>query len=110
MDFGLGPTTIHRILNAGAIKPHKVVYWCGKSPHQEFEEKQAAIVWSYMAPPENALVLTVDEKSQIQALDRSQPELTLRPGNPKRQTAFTFENTLEQNFLTENSLCGNVSS
>lgn len=85
--FGLGATTIHRILNAGAIKPHKVDYWCGKSPDPEFEEKQAAIVGLYMSPPENALVLTVDEKSQIQALDRSQPELPLRPGNPKRQTA-----------------------
>jgi transposase len=85
--FGLGSTTVHRILNEGVIKPHKVDYWCGKSPDPEFEEKQAAIIGLYMEPPENALVLTVDEKSQIQALDRSQPELPLRPGNPKRHTA-----------------------
>ena len=39
-----------------------------------------------MAPPENALVICVDEKTQIQALDRTQPELPLRTGNPKRQT------------------------
>ena len=84
---GLGSTTVHRILNEGVIKPHKVDHWCGKSPDPEFEEKQAAIIGLYIAPPENALVLTVDEKSQIQALDRSQPELPLRPGNPKRHTA-----------------------
>ena len=41
----------------------------------------------HSTPPENALVLSVDEKTQIQALDRSQPELPLRPGNPKRLTA-----------------------
>jgi len=85
--FGLGSTTVHRILNEGIIKPHKVDYWCGKSPDPEFEEKQAAIIGLYMAPPENALVLTVDEKSQIQALDRTQPELPLKPGHPKRHTA-----------------------
>ena len=84
---GLGRTTVHRILNEGDLKPHKVEYWCGKSPDPEFEKKQAAIVGLYMNPPENALVLCVDEKSQLQALDRTQPELPLRPGTPKRQTA-----------------------
>ena len=84
--LGLGSTTVHRILNEGVIKPHKVDHWCGKSPDPEFEEKQATIIGLYMAPPENALVLTVIEKSHIQALDRSQPELPLRPCNPKRHT------------------------
>jgi putative transposase len=84
---GLGRTTIHRILTEGRLKPHKVEYWCGKSPDPEFEEKQAAIVGLYLDPPDNAVVLCVDEKSQLQALDRTQPELPLRPGNAKRQTA-----------------------
>jgi hypothetical protein len=74
-------------LNEISLKPHKVHYWCGKSPDPEFEPKQAAIIGLYLSPPENALVLSVDEKSQIQALDRTQPELPLRPGNPKRHTA-----------------------
>jgi putative transposase len=84
---GLGSTTVHRILDGASLKPHKVHHWCGKSPDPEFEPKQTAIIGLYLNPPENALVLSVDEKSQIQALDRTQPELPLRPGNPKRQTA-----------------------
>lgn len=83
---GLGKSTVHRILNEGALKPHKVTYWCGKSPDPEFEEKQAVILGLYLDPPANALVLSVDEKSHIQALDRTQPELPLRPGNPRRLT------------------------
>lgn len=84
---GLGSTTVHRILNEGELKPHKIHYWCGKSPDPEFEEKQAAILGLYLDPPDNALVLAVDEKSQIQALDRSQPELPMLAGKPKRHTA-----------------------
>jgi len=84
---GLGSTTVHRILDDASLKPHKVHHWCGKSPDPEFEPKQTAIIGLYLNPPENALVLSVDEKSQIQALDRTQPELPLRPGNPKRHTA-----------------------
>lgn len=84
---GLGSTTIHRILNDATIKPHKVHHWCGKSPDPEFEPKEAAIVGLYLAPPDNTLILSIDEKSQIQALDRTQPELPLRPGSPKRLTA-----------------------
>jgi transposase len=84
---GIGKTTVHRILTQGELKPHKIEYWCWKSPDPEFEEKQAAILGLYLNPPENALVLCVDEKSQIQALDRSQPMLPLRLGKPKRFTA-----------------------
>ena len=83
---GIGSTTVHRILNEGALKPHKVKYWCGKSLDPEFEEKQASIIGLYLDPPDNSLVLCVDEKSQIQALDRTQPELPLRTGSVRRQT------------------------
>lgn len=83
---GLGKSTVHRILNEGEIKPHKVSYWCGRSPDPEFEQKQGAILGLYLDPPDNAMVLSVDEKSQIQALDRTQPELPLRPGKPRRLT------------------------
>jgi putative transposase len=85
--LGLGSTTVHRILNEGQLKPHKVEYWCGKSPDPEFEAKQAAILGLYLDPPDNALVLAVDEKTGIQALDRTPPMLPLQPGQPRRQTA-----------------------
>ena len=82
----LGKSTVQEILAEAVIKPHKTKYWCGKSPDPEFAEKQAAIIGLYMNPPENALVLCVDEKSQIQALDRTQPLLPMRPYDPKRMT------------------------
>jgi putative transposase len=86
-ELGMSQSTVHGILKSHDLKPHKVEYWCGKSTDPEFEEKMLNVVGLYMDPPENALVLSVDEKTQIQALDRSQPELPLRPGNPKRLTA-----------------------
>ena len=56
---GVSSTTVHRILTEASIKPHKIHHWCGKSPDPEFEPKQAAIIGLYMAPPENAVVLSV---------------------------------------------------
>ena len=84
---GISPASVNRVLNAGDLKPHKTDYWCGRSPDPECATKQAAIVGLYLDPPSGALVLSVDEKSQIQALDRTQPELPLRPGRPRRLTA-----------------------
>lgn len=83
----MSQSTVHTILKNHNLKPHKVEYWCGKSTDPEFEEKMLRIIGLYMDPPENALVLCVDEKTQIQALERSQLELPLREGNPKRLTA-----------------------
>jgi len=83
---GLSAASVCRILNSSGLKPHKISYWCGKSNDPEFEEKKAAIIGLYLNPPENALVLSVDEKSQIQALDRTQPILPMAPGKPKRFT------------------------
>jgi len=85
--LGVSNSSVYRILNEGQLKPHKVKYWCGKSPDPEFEAKQAAILGLYLDPPDNALVLSVDEKTSIQALDRTQPMLPLGPGRPRRQTA-----------------------
>ena len=84
---GIGATSVHRILSEGRLKPHKTEYWCGRSPDPEFEAKQAAILGLYLDPPTNALVMCVDEKSQIQALDRTQPELPMQAGSPRRLTA-----------------------
>lgn len=84
--FGISQTTTHKILKSHQLKPHKVDYWCGKSTDAEFETKMATIVGLYLNPPANSIVLCVDEKTQIQALDRTQPELPIRQGNAKRHT------------------------
>ena len=86
VKVGISQTKVHSILKEHELKPHKTEYWCGKSTDPEFESKMLNIVGLYLNPPDNAIVLCVDEKTQIQALDRTQPELPLRSGNPKRQT------------------------
>lgn len=86
-QIGISQSKVNKILQEHDLKPHKVEYWCGKSTDPEFESKMLTIVGLYLHPPENAIVLCIDEKTQIQALDRTQPELPLRHGNPKRLTA-----------------------
>lgn len=86
-EVGISQSKVFQILRNADLKPHKIEYWCGISRDPEFEQKMVNIVGLYMNPPENAVVICVDEKTQIQALDRTQPELPLRNGNPKRQTA-----------------------
>lgn len=86
-EIGISQSRVFQILKETDLKPHKIEYWCGKSPDPEFEAKMINIVGLYMNPPENAIVLCVDEKTQIQALDRSQPLLPLKPGHPRRLTA-----------------------
>ena len=82
---GLSSTTIHRIWRAFALQPHRsATFKLSKDPL--FIEKVRDIVGLYMAPPDRALVLCVDEKSQIQALDRSQPLLPMQLGQPERRT------------------------
>lgn len=86
-EVGISQSKVYQILKEADLKPHKIEYWCGKSTDPEFESKMINIIGLYMDPPENAIVLCIDEKTQIQALDRTQPELPLRAGNAKRQTA-----------------------
>lgn len=86
-EVGISQSKVFQILKKADLKPHKIEYWCGKSRDPEFEQKMVNIVGLYMNPPENAMIICVDEKTQIQALDRTQPELPLRSGKPKRQTA-----------------------
>jgi putative transposase len=83
---GISQSKVSEILQDSELRPHKTEYWCGKSPDPEFEKKMLEIVGLYMNPPENALVICVDEKTQIQALDRTQPELPMRSGTPRRLT------------------------
>jgi len=77
---------VQTILSNEKLKPHKTHYWCGKSTDPEFESKMIDIVGLYLNPPEKAIVLSVDEKTQIQALDRTQPELPMRKGQVRRLT------------------------
>jgi transposase len=86
-QVGMSQSKVQQILKQADLKPHKIEYWCGKSSDVEFESKMITIVGLYMDPPENALVLCVDEKTQIQALDRTQPVLPLKEKAPKRLTA-----------------------
>lgn len=86
-ELGMSQSTVQKTLKEHALKPHKVDYWCGKSTDPEFEEKMLNVIGLYLNPGENTIVLSVDEKTQIQALDRSQPELPMRSGQAKRLTA-----------------------
>jgi transposase len=82
---GLNQTAISRIWRAFGLQPHRVEQWkLSKDPL--FVEKVRDIVGLYLDPPERAVVLCVDEKSQIQALDRSAPILPLLPGTPQRMS------------------------
>src|SRR5882757_4979760 len=82
---GLSQSTVSRIWRAFALQPHRVEgFKLSKDPL--FIEKVRDIVGLYLNPPDRALVLCVDEKSQIQALDRTQPLLPMRPGQVERRT------------------------
>jgi transposase len=82
---GLSDSTIGRIWRAFGLKPHLVESF-KLSPDPQFIEKVRDIVGLYLSPPENAIVLCVDEKSQMQALERTQPLLPLRPGQPEKRS------------------------
>jgi transposase len=84
-ESGLSHATVHRIWRAFSLQPHRSeTFKLSKDPL--FVEKVRDIVGLYLDPPDKALVLCVDEKSQIQALDRTQPLLPMRLGQPERQT------------------------
>src|SRR6202158_1013141 len=81
---GLSQSAVSRIWRAFALQPHRAeTFQLSKDPL--FIEKVRDIVGLYLNPPDRALVLCVDEKSQIQALDRSQPLLPMRPGQAERR-------------------------
>ena len=81
----VSPATVQRIWKKHRLQPHRLESF-KFSNDPEFAPKVRDIVGLYMNPPDRAIVLSVDEKSQIQALDRTQPILPLRPGLPARQT------------------------
>jgi len=83
--MGLSQTAVSRIWRAFGLKPHRVDDW-KLSTDPQFVEKVRDIVGLYLDPPVGAMVLAVDEKSQMQALDRSAPVLPMMPAAPSRQT------------------------
>lgn len=83
--LGISKNSVQRIWQAFGLKPHRAEHFqLSKDPL--LVEKVRDIVGLYLSPPENALVLCVDEKSQIQALNRTQPLLPMRPGQAERRT------------------------
>jgi transposase len=84
-QVGMTQSAVSRIWRAFGLKPHAVQSW-KLSTDPLFVDKVRDVVGLYMAPPENALVLAVDEKSNIQALDRSAPVLPILPGTPQRMS------------------------
>lgn len=82
---GISRSSINTIWRAFNLQPHRAeTYKLSRDPN--FVEKTRDIVGLYMSPPENAVVICCDEKSQMQALDRTQPLLPMRPGTPERRT------------------------
>jgi transposase len=82
---GVSPSQVHSVWQAHRLKPHRVETW-KLSLDPDFADKLADVVGLYLHPPEKAVVLSVDEKSQIQALERTQPVRTVREGRPECQT------------------------
>jgi transposase len=104
---GLGHDSIRRIWQAFGLKPH-IAESFQLSNDPLLVEKVRDIIGLYMSPPDNALVLCVDEKSQIQALNRTQPMLPLRPGQAERHTYDYERHGTTTLFAALNTATGNV--
>ncbi len=106
---GISERSVRRIWRQHGLKPHLVrTFKISRDP--AFAEKLEAIVGLYLAPPEHALVLCVDEKSQIQALDRTQPGLPLKRGRCGTMTHDYKRNGTATLFAALNTLDGTVIS
>ena len=104
---GVSSSTVQRIWSARGIKPHRVeTFKLSNDPN--FEEKLVDVVGLYMNPPEKAVVLCMDEKSQIQALDRTQPSLPIKPGRAGTMTHDYKRNGTTTLFAALDVLTGTV--
>ena len=99
---GFAPSTIHRIWRAFNLQPHRTETF-KLSTDPLFVEKVRDIVGLYLSPPKHAVVVSIDEKSQIQALDRTQPLLPMRPGQKSSGAPTTMR-------VTEPSACSLLST
>lgn len=108
-EAGVSEASVRRIWRAHGLKPHLVeTFKISNDP--QFAEKLEAIVGLYLNPPEHAIVLCADEKSQIQALDRTQPGLPLKRGRGNTMTHDYKRNGTTTLFAALNTLSGKVIS
>jgi transposase len=104
---GITVWQVQQIWQAAGLKPHRIqTFKISNDP--EFAEKVVDVVGLYMNPPENAMILSVDEKTQIQALDRTQPMLQLRPGQVARRTHDYKRNGTRSLYAAFDILTGKV--
>jgi transposase len=104
---GLSHAVVHRIWQAHGLQPHRVeTFKLSRDP--DFVKKLRDVVGVYLHPPAKALVFCVDEKPQVQALDRTEPVLPLRPGIPARQTHDYVRHGTTNLFAALNVLDGTV--
>jgi transposase len=104
---GVSQSTVSRVWRAFGLQPHRVEHW-KLSTDPLFVEKVRDIVGLYLDPPERAVVLCVDEKSQIQALDRTAPILPVLPGTPERRTHDYKRNGTSSLFAALDTASGKV--
>jgi transposase len=104
---GVSSSTVQRIWSARGLKPHQVKTF-KLSNDKRFEEKLVDVVGWYLNPPENAIVLAMDEKSQIQALDRTQASLPIKPGRAGTMTHDYKRNGTTTLFAALDVLTGSV--
>jgi transposase len=104
---GITTWQVRQIWEAADLKPHRIqTFKISNDP--QFAEKVIDVVGLYMNPPDNAIVLSVDEKTQIQALDRTQPMLPLKPGLAERRTHDYVRNGTTSLYAAFNILTGEV--
>lgn len=106
---GLSRQAVSRIWRAFGLKPHRSESFT-LSTDPLFVEKVRDVVGLYLDPPGNALVLCVDEKTQVQALERSQPVLPMRPGRPERRTHDYYRHGTLALFAALNVATGQIIS
>lgn len=106
---GVSPATVGRVWRSHGLKPHLVeTFKLSNDP--QFTEKLRDVVGLYLNPPEHAIVLCADEKSQIQALDRTQLGLPLKRGRPETRTHDYVRHGTTTLFAALNTLDGTVIS
>lgn len=103
----ISESSVGRIWRAHGLKPHRVSTF-KLSNDKNFQEKLEDVVGLYLSPPDNAIVLSCDEKSQMQALDRTQPGLPLKPGRDATMTHDYKRNGTSTLFAALNVLTGEV--
>lgn len=104
---GVSPATVQRVWSARGLKPHLIKTF-KLSDDKRFEEKLVDVVGVYLNPPDNAVVLCMDEKTGIQALDRTQPSLPLKKGRAGTMTHDYKRNGTTTLFAALNVLSGVV--